>query len=81
MLLVWGVSLFKPLSRYRVTGFAANITPLYRQKLLSMGMLPGVLFHVVRVAPLGDPVHIESGQTNLILRKKDLGLLTFSPVN
>jgi ferrous iron transport protein A len=33
-------------------------------------MLPGSSFQVVRVAPLGDPVHIETRRVNLVLRKK-----------
>ena len=46
-----------------------------KQKLLSLGMLPGSSFQVVRVAPLGDPVHIETRRVNLVLRKKDLALI------
>ncbi|KFD24320.1 ferrous iron transport protein A [Yokenella regensburgei ATCC 49455] len=30
---------------------------------------------MVRVAPLGDPVHIETRRVNLVLRKKDLAFL------
>ncbi|KGQ13456.1 Ferrous iron transport protein B [Beauveria bassiana D1-5] len=39
-------------------------------------MLPGSSFNVVRVAPLGDPIHIETRRVSLVLRKKDLALLT-----
>ena len=49
---------FTPDSAWKITGFSRDISPAYRQKLLSLGMLPGSSFHVVRVAPLGDPVHI-----------------------
>ncbi|WP_106643078.1 ferrous iron transporter A, partial [Escherichia coli] len=52
----------------------------YRQKLLSLGMLPGSSFHVVRVAPLGDPVHIETRRVSLVLRKKDLALIELEAV-
>lgn len=62
-------------SSWKITGFAPAISPAYRQKLLSLGMLPGSSFNVVRVAPLGDPVHIETRRVNLVLRKKDLALL------
>ncbi|MCV5003114.1 ferrous iron transporter A, partial [Escherichia coli] len=51
---------FTPDSAWKITGFSRDISPAYRQKLLSLGMLPGSSFHVVRVAPLGDPVHIET---------------------
>lgn len=66
---------FIPGSLWKITGFSPDISPAYRQKLLSLGMLPGALFSVVRTAPFGDPVHIETRRVNLVLRKKDLALL------
>ncbi|HEY2454316.1 MAG TPA: ferrous iron transporter A [Scandinavium sp.] len=66
---------FTPDSTWKITGFSREISPAYRQKLLSLGMLPGSSFHVVRVAPLGDPVHIETRRVSLVLRKKDLALI------
>lgn len=60
---------------YTVTGFAPEISPAYRQKLLSLGILPGSRFRVVRCAPLGGPIQIETSSVNLVLRKKDLALL------
>lgn len=64
-----------PRQRYKVTGYVNGINPAYRQKLLSLGLLPGCLFRVVRVAPLGDPVQIETRRTQLVLRKKDFAQL------
>lgn len=64
-----------PNSTWKITGFSREISPAYRQKLLSLGMLPGSSFQVVRVAPLGDPVHIETRRVSLVLRQKDLALL------
>ncbi|SFR14769.1 MULTISPECIES: ferrous iron transporter A [unclassified Enterobacter] len=66
---------------WKITGFAAEISPAYRQKLLSLGMLPGSSFSVVRVAPLGDPIHIETRRVSLVLRKKDLALLEVEAVS
>ncbi|GBU11745.1 ferrous iron transporter [Enterobacterales bacterium] len=60
---------------YKIIGFSAEISPAYRQKLLSLGMLPGSLFNIIRVAPMGDPVQIETRRTSLVVRKKDLDLL------
>ena len=60
---------------YKITGFSQEISPAYRQKLLSLGMLPGSLFNIIRVAPMGDPVQIETRRTSLVVRKKDLDLL------
>ncbi|GEM_PF-26063 len=66
---------FSPASAWKIVGFSREISPAYRQKLLSLGMLPGSSFNVVRVAPLGDPIHIETRRVSLVLRKKDLALL------
>ena len=71
---------FTPDSAWKITGFSRDISPAYRQKLLSLGMLPGSSFHVVRVAPLGDPVHIETRRVSLVLRKKDLALIELEAV-
>lgn len=64
-----------PHSAWKITGFDSKISPAYRQKLLSLGMLPGASFNIVRVAPLGDPIQIETRHVSLVLRKKDLALL------
>lgn len=64
-----------PKQTYKITGFSNEISPAYRQKLLSLGMLPGSLFNVVRVAPLGDPIEIKTHRVSLVLRKKDLDLI------
>ncbi|MDF7679431.1 ferrous iron transporter A [Enterobacteriaceae bacterium ESL0689] len=69
-----------PDSTWKITGFSRDISPAYRQKLLSLGMLPGSLFRIVRIAPLGDPVHIETRHVNLVLRKKDLNLIELEAV-
>lgn len=72
---------FTPDTAWKITGFAREISPAYRQKLLSLGMLPGSSFNVVRVAPLGDPIHIQTRRVSLVLRKKDLALLEVEAVS
>ncbi|AWD23197.1 FeoA family protein [Pseudogemmobacter blasticus] len=58
----------------RVTGYAPG-GAAYRQKLLSMGLTPGVTLRVLRVAPLGDPVVIELRGYQLSLRKAEAAAL------
>jgi ferrous iron transport protein A len=70
------ISVLEPQKAYQLTGFAATMTPAYRHKLLSMGIRPGIWFRIVRIAPLGDPVQLEIGRLNVMLRKKDLEQLT-----
>lgn len=72
---------FLPSSSWKIIGFSGEISPAYRQKLLSLGMLPGSSFNVVRVAPLGDPIHIETRRVNLVVRKKDLALLNVEEIH
>jgi ferrous iron transport protein A len=48
----------------------------YRDKLLSMGLLPGTEFRVPRVAPLGDPVEINVRGYAMTLRKDEAKMLT-----
>ena len=72
---------YTPDTAWKITGFSHEISPAYRQKLLSLGMLPGSSFNVVRVATLGDPIHIETRRVSLVLRKKDLALLEVEAVS
>lgn len=69
-----------PGHQYKIIGFSPLISPAYRQKLLSLGFLPGSPFSVVRIAPLGDPIEVKSRRVSLVLRKKDLELLIIEPI-
>ena len=44
---------------------------LARQKLLAMGLTPGVEIQVIRFAPLGDPIQILVRECALSLRKEE----------
>jgi len=48
---------------------------LYRQRLISMGLLPGTEFVVTRIAPFGDPVEINVRGFSLGLRKYEANIL------
>ena len=58
----------------RVTGFRPG-DRAYRQRLLTMGVTPGTILTVTRVAPLGDPVEIRLRGYALSLRKGEADLL------
>lgn len=47
----------------------------YRRRLLSMGLIPGTTFTVVRKAPLGDPIQIEVRNYCLSLRQHEAALI------
>lgn len=50
--------------------------PQLQQRLLEMGVLPGVLVQVVRFAPLGDPMEIKVMGYSLSLRKSEAACVT-----
>lgn len=61
--------------RYRITGYRPGIGAAFRQRLFAMGLLPGAELHVRRVAPLGDPVQVDTRRSSLVLRRRDLAFL------
>ncbi len=42
-----------------------------KRKLLDMGVIPGSLFEIIKVAPLGDPVDVKIKGYHLSLRKEE----------
>ncbi|HSW93383.1 MAG TPA: ferrous iron transport protein A [Gammaproteobacteria bacterium] len=63
----------------RIVGIQAG-QPVYRERLISMGLLPGTEFVVTRMAPLGDPVEIFVRGFSLSLRKHEANLLQIEQV-
>ncbi|WWO97322.1 MAG: ferrous iron transporter A [Candidatus Dasytiphilus stammeri] len=61
-----------PHQNYQIVGFSPKINIFYRHRLLTLGMLPGSIFKIIRIAPLGDPIQIETRHLTILLRKKDL---------
>jgi len=53
----------------------------YRQKLLSMGLTPGAIIQLIRVAPLGDPIQILSRGCHVSLRKAEANVLQLEKVS
>lgn len=58
----------------KVLGFAPGQAE-YRRRLMAMGLTPGTVFTVTRVAPLGDPMQIQVRQSALTLRKDEAVML------
>lgn len=59
----------------------SSTNPIYRQKLLSMGLIPGTQIVIKRVAPLGDPIEISVRGYGLSLRKNEASLLEIEKVS
>ena len=70
----------KPSDCAKVTGYGQGDI-IYRSKLLAMGLIPGVLFRVIRAAPLGNPLEILVNGFHLSLRRKEVDILNIEMVN
>lgn len=68
------IQTLKPGDSARVTGFGPGDRG-YRQRLLAMGVTPGVILSVTRVAPFGDPIEIRVRNFTLSLRKAEADIL------
>lgn len=70
---------YTPDTAWKITGFSREISPAYRQNCFLLACY-GSSFNVVRVAPLGDPIHIETRREPGITQK-DLALLEVEAVS
>lgn len=70
----------KPGDRARIVSLGKGMSD-YRQRLLAMGLTPGVEFGLTRVAPLGDPVEIEVRGFCMSLRKAEADLLAIEKLS
>lgn len=59
----------RPGQKARVTDVQGDAT--LQQRILEMGILPGVEVKLIRVAPLGDPMEFSVLGYNLSLRKSE----------
>ncbi|MGY0219240.1 FeoA family protein [Endozoicomonadaceae bacterium StTr2] len=46
-----------------------------RSQLLAMGLIPGARLKVSRLAPLGDPMQLELGNSSLSLRRSEAAMI------
>lgn len=60
--------------RYRV--LAVEAKGAVRQRMLDMGLVPGINLAVVRFAPLGDPIEIRIRRFLMSLRKDEAQYVT-----
>ena len=57
-----------------VSGFSTS-DPIYRQKLLRMGLTRNAVFKVVRKAPFGGPIEVIVKESRLVLRSDEANAL------
>lgn len=66
----------KPGERGTITGWSQDAPG----RLLEMGMLPGAVVEVVRLAPLGDPIDLKVRGYHLSIRKHEADMVRVEPV-
>jgi ferrous iron transport protein A len=76
---VYGFSQLKKGMRARVVSISDTHAEFAR--LQEMGLTPGTVFRVVKVAPFGDPVEIDLRGYRLCLRKKETDGIEIEPVS
>lgn len=62
------LSNLKPGEQGRIVKLDSSIGPI-RRRLMDMGVIPGELIKVEKVAPLGDPIEVTIKGYSLSLRK------------
>lgn len=58
-----------------VKGILADANHERMQRLIAIGIYPGVSLTLLRRAPLGDPLQVKVGQSLVSLRKADAGFI------
>lgn len=59
---------------------AVNGEGVLRHRLLEMGIIPGTIVKITKMAPLGDPIQIHIRSYELSIRKDDALLIEVSEV-
>lgn len=62
------------------TIFSHSSKGAIRQRLLDLGLIPEMEIKFIRTAPLGDPIEISVGLTNVVIRKTEAETVTIEVV-
>ena len=62
----------------RISDFDTSTPTFIKNRMLSLGFVPGTLVRIVRKAPLGDPVEYELRGSRISLRKSEAELLNIA---
>ena len=52
-----------------------------KNRLMTMGLIPGTRVEILRAAPLGDPIAIRLRSYNLAIRRSDAAHINVSTIN
>ncbi len=65
---------FKPGQKARIKSFGP-CDMSYKRQLMALGLTPGTIIDIIRIAPMGDPIQIQVRQSCLALRKSEAAIL------
>lgn len=54
----------------------ASDPPELRNRLYSLGVIPGSMLELLRFAPLGDPMQVKVGGSFISIRKSEAAIIT-----
>lgn len=54
--------------------------PPHALHLKSLGLVPGTVVSILRVAPLGDPIHLKLRNYDLCLRRDEVACIEVAPI-
>ena len=57
-----------------------GVTGALKQRFMDMGITKGAEVHIIKIAPLGDPIEIEIRGYNLSVRKDDAAKIEIEEV-
>jgi ferrous iron transport protein A len=63
--------------KYKITAISKSAA---RKKMLSLGLIPGTIVEIIRVAPLGDPMEIKVKGYEISIRESDWKTLTLEEI-
>lgn len=69
--MVFSLTELKVRSKARCVSLCDDCPSSFKKKLLAMGLIPGVLVRLLRIAPLGCPLEIEVLGGRYFLRKTE----------
>lgn len=64
----------QPGDKARVIAYSQGDS-VYNRQLMSLGLVPGTVFEVKKIAPLGDPIEIAFRGFRLAVRKDEAAVL------
>lgn len=75
------MSIYKVKTKYIIKGYRQECPVSYRNKLLSLGLLPGNILEIKRKAIFGGPCQISVRNADISMRIKELNLLDLEEVS